>query len=128
MLTLLSGVFVLAGLFVITVVGDIGAGLTAIVFFGACGLVGLVQLISLYRGGTGEPTGPAGMLAMAAASFALGVGCLLMFLLAATGASSITQSWRSPLVAAAAGAVGTIFFGGGSGLLAVRAIDIARRR
>lgn len=126
-LTLISGVFVVAGIFVIVVVGDVGAGLMGVVFFGGCGLVGLVQLISLYRGGSGEPTGPAGLVAMAAASFALGVGSLVMLLVAVTDPESF-DSWRSPLLAAVVGGVGTVFFGGGSGIIAVRAISLVGRR
>ncbi len=127
MLTILSGGFVLAGLFVMVVVGDVGAGLASTVFFGACLVVGIAQLVSLGRGGTGQPSSPAGLLAMAVGSFLLGVGCLVMALVAVLSPESMA-SWRSPLLAVAIGGVGAVFFGGGSGLLAVRAISLAVRR
>lgn len=127
-LTVISGLFVLAGIFVMTVVGDAGTGLVAVVFFGACLLVGLVQIGSLSRGGDGEVTGPFGLLVMALASFVMGVGCLILLLLAVTDPGTIASPARSPLVAAIIGAIGTVFFGGGSGLIAVKAIVAARRR
>ena len=127
LLVILSSGFVLMGIFVMVVVGDVGAGLGATVFFGACLVVGIVQLVSLSRGGTGQPTSPAGVLAMAVGSFLLGVGCLVMALLAVLSPESMA-SWRSPLLAVVIGAVGTVFFGGGSGLLAVRAISLMVRR
>lgn len=127
LLTLLSAGFVLLGCFVMVVVGDLGAGLGSVVFFGACFVVGVIQLVSLSRGGTGEPTGPAGLLAMAAASFLLGLGCLIMGLVAILSPESMA-SWRSPLLAVVVGAVGTVFFGGGSGLLVVKALSLMIRR
>lgn len=126
-LTLVSGLFVLAGIFIIVVVGDVAIGAVSIVFFGAGLIVGLMQLVSLARGGSGEPTGPVGLLLMAVASFLLGVACLALLLLAIVDWGSIASPGRSPLVAALAGAVGTVFFGGGSGLLAVRALFLLRR-
>lgn len=127
-LTIISGLFVLAGIFVIGVVGEPAVGLLSIVFFGATLVVGLLQLVSLHRGGTGEPAGPVGLLVMAAASFLLGVACLMLALVAIITPESLSSPGRSPLVGAVAGAVGTIFFGGGSGLLVVRAVVVARRR
>lgn len=127
LLTISSAGFVLAGIFVMTVVGDLGAGLGATVFFGACLIVGIVQLVSLSRGGTGEPSGPAGLLAMAVGSFLLGVGCLVMALVAVLSPESM-PSWRSPLLAVVVGTVGAVFFGGGSGLLTVKALALALRR
>ena len=127
LLVILSSGFVLMGIFVMVVVGDVGAGLGATVFFGACLVVGIVQLVSLSRGGTGEPTSPAGVLAMAVASFVLGVACLVMAALAVISPESV-PSWRSPLLALVIGTIGAVFFGGGSGLLAVRAISLMVRR
>ncbi len=127
-LTLISMLFVLAGVFLIVVTGETGTGLVAIVFFGACLVVGLVQLASHGRGGGGRPTGPVALLVMALASFALGVACLLMLGLALVEPESIASPSRSPVVAVVVGAVGTVFFGGGSGVIAVSAIYAARRR
>lgn len=126
-LTVVSGLFVLAGLFLIIVVGEIAIGAVGIVFFGAGLIVGPMQLVSLARGGSGEPTGPVGLLLMAGASFLLGLACLMLLLFAIVDWDSVSSPGRSPLLAALAGAVGTVFFGGGSGLLAVRALFMLRR-
>lgn len=126
-LVVLSAGFVLLGCFVMVVVGDMGAGLGATIFFGAGLVVGIVQLVSLNRGGTGQPSGPAGLLAMAAASFVLAVSCLVLGLLPFVSPDSLA-SWRSPLLGVVMGAVGTVFFGGGSGLLAVKAVGLMLRR
>lgn len=126
-LTAVSALFVLAGAFVITVVGEPAIGAVTILFFGATLVVGVLHLIGTLRGGTGEPAGPLALLVMAAASFLLGVACLLLLLGALLDWESVSSPGRSPLVAAVAGAAGTLLFGGGSGLLVVRAIIAGRR-
>lgn len=121
-LTLVSGLFVIAGIFLITVVGAVAIGAVSILFFGAGIIVGSTHLVGTKRGGHGQPTGPLGLLVMAAASFLLGVACLLLALFAVLDWQEVSSPGRSPLVAALAGVAGTVFFGGGSGILVVRAI------
>lgn len=126
-LTLISGLFVIAGLFLVTVVGAVAIGAVSILFFGAGLIVGTSHLVSTRRGGLGRPTGPLGLLVVAAASFLLGVACLLFALFAVLDWQAVSSPGRSPVVAALAGVAGTVFFGGGSGILVVRAV-VARRR
>lgn len=127
-LTGISALFVLTGILLLAVEGVSAIAVVAIVFFGACLLVGVVQLVGLHRGGSGEPTGPLALLVMATASFLFAIACLLLLLFAVLDWEGLnTSPGRSRALAALAGGVGTVFFGGESGVLVVRAV-LARRR
>lgn len=128
-LTFISGLFVIAGPFVVAS-GDTLMGVTAVFFFGGCMLVGIVQ----WRGGLAHRDGTAGddrgpSMLMPAAALLMGVGCLAIFILALLSWETFATDSRLPReVLLAAGGVGTILFGGGSVLLFFRAVTVRRNQ
>lgn len=111
LLVLVSTGFVVTGGVLWLATGS-AIGLVCVVFFGACFLAGVMQLV-----GPGSPRA-AGWIGVVAALL-MGAGCGMLMLLVLAGGVELSPG-RSPLVAVIAGGVGLVFFGGGGVLLLVR--------
>lgn len=111
LLVLVSSLFVLAGA-VMWVVAGAAIGLVSVVFFGACFLAGVMQLV--------QPGSPrvAGWIGVIAALL-MGAGCGMLMLAILTGEFDGSPG-RSPLLGVIVGGIGLVFFGGGGLLLLLR--------
>ena len=118
LMTLIGLVFVVAGVWGITQ-GSVGMGVTAVLFFGACLLYGVLSWWSIHaerQGRTDDATTKAFVIALLGISVLLGLGCLGAFVLAVVGwdefsfATTVMFPRAVVLVAGVAGAV--LFIGG----------------
>lgn len=125
LLTLIGLVFVIGGAWGISQ-GSVGLGLTAVLFFGACLLAGVLNWWSIsaeLRGKDNEATAKVFVVAMMGISVLLGLGCLGAFVVALAGwnAFGFATTAKFPrAVVLVAGAVGTVLFIGGPIALLLR--------
>lgn len=123
LLTLLSGLFTALGCFLVGRPDSFWAGLSCLVFFGGCTLVGIGALVDESRAkaaARNEHVPPRSItpVLMVLASLALGLGCGLMALLVATGLMEPDRRYGLGIIPV--GAIGFVFFLGGGMLLLVR--------
>lgn len=124
-LVLVSAVFVVTGVVLLFVAASPAMPIAAIVFFGACGIMGVTQLVEQRQEKRGSPSDSAlPVWAAAFASAMIAVACGALLVAVANGTDNISFIYQG--FAAPAAIAGILFFGGGAVYLVVRLLRSRR--